>query len=325
MTTSVDTQIAQAEAAADAATDKAIVYTDAAQVVANGYTVPGPAITVVAPVVVPPEYNPNVLLASEFSTDFDTTWNDMEVWVRGLMTDWMNTHFPMLDPAIQTSENTWLLNVVDNGYEGIPALIERAIYDRARAREDEEAVKLSEEAVSHFSSRGFSLPAGILYDGLLTIQQNASNKISTMSRDIAIKQVELSIEMTKLAIQEMTKLRIGLADALANYMRAWMVLPTAAAEIAKAKAEMHKTLWASSADYARAQVAIAGLSLDAQKTNAGINVEMQKLDIGSANTSRELRVNAAIQAAHEMGAVASAARGAQNTIVGSVTTVASQL
>jgi len=320
---SVDTQIANAEAAADAASDKAITYTDTAQTAAQGYSAPGPAIEVVAPVVSPPAYNPNVILATEFASDFDTTWQDMETWVRGLMTDWMNTHFPMLDPAIETSQNAWLLNVVNSGYEGIPALIEQAIWDRARSRETIESIKLEEEAVSFFSARGFSMPPGVLADRLLAVQQTASDKISTISRDIAIKQVELSIEMTKLAIQEMTKLRVGMAGALADFIRAWMTLPQAAADISRAKADLHRVLWESSADYARAQVAIAGLSLDAQKTNTLVNVDLQKLEVDSSNTSRALRVQAAISAADEMGKIAAAARGAQNTIVGSVESIQS--
>lgn len=314
--------IAEANADADVATAKAISYTDSAQLTAQGYSTPGPAVTVVAPTVAPPAYDPNVQLATVFDSDFNATWTDLEVWVRGLMTDWMNTHFPMLDPAIETAENTWLLNVVNSGYAGIPAIIEQAIWDRARSRETQEALRMEEEAVGQLAARGFSLPPGVLADRLLTIQRDASNKISTITRDIAIKQVELSIEMTKIAIQEMTKLRIGLAGALADFMRAWMSLPGAAADIAKAKATLQQVLWNSSADYARAQVSIASLSLDAQKTNAEINVQLQKLGIDSDNTSRNLRVQAAIQAANSMGQIASATHGAQNTLVGAVETTA---
>lgn len=314
--------ISAANSDADAASNKAVAYTDNAQLAAQGYSIPGPAITVVAPTVVPPAYDPNVQLATVFESDFNATWADLETWVRGLMTDWMNTHFPMLDPAIETAENTWLLNVVNSGYAGIPALIEQAIWDRARSRETQEAIKLEEEAIGQLAVRGFSLPPGVLADRLLTVQRSSADKVSTISRDIAIKQVELSIEMTKLAIQEMTKLRIGLAGALADFMRAWMSLPGAAADIAKAKATLQQVLWNSSADYARAQVSIASLSLDAQKTNAEVNVQLQKLGIDSDNASRNLRVQAAIQAANSMGQIASATHGAQNTVVGSVETFA---
>lgn len=318
----VESQIAAANAAADAAGDEALAFSRAAVSAVPYVTGAAQKDVVVAPIVVPPAYNPNVNLSTEFGSDFDSIWGDMEVWMRGLMDDWVNTHFPMLDPAIQTAENAWLLDVVNNGYEGIPAAVEAAMWDRARSKETLDGLRLEEDAYTVFSSRGFSMPVGILNDNVLSVQRDVSNKVSTISRDLAIKQVEIAIDMTKLAIGEMTKLRIGLAQALADFMRAWMTLPAAAAEVAKSKAIMQQTLWASSADYARAQVDVARLSLDEQMFNAKNTATYVDMADDMTKDLAGKRVDAALNAAVQMAKIASAARGAQNTLVGEVTNIA---
>lgn len=320
MATDVATQIANADAVADAAETDLRALIDTAQAAASGYSTTGPAITVTAPSINAPPFNPNTDLSASFQTDFDATWSDLEVWIRGLMTDWMNTYFPILDPALGTAEDAWLLSVINSGYSGIPVALEQAIWDRARGKDTLEALRMEEESASQLSTRGFSTPPGLLYDRLLQVQQSAANKSSTIARELAIKQMEIAVDMVKFAVGEVTKLRIGIAAALADFIRAWMAMPTAAADIARAKSLMHQALWNSSADYIRAQVAIGQLSLDAQKTNALVNVDMQRLDTSLWTEHNKMRVEAALRAADNLGKVATGARSAQNTLVGAIET-----
>lgn len=311
-------QIADARAAATAAQAQAVTYAQNAQTAAMGYTQTGPVDDVVAQVIIPPPFDPSIHLGAEFQSTFDTTWVELETWLRGLMSDWLNTYFPTIDPLLGPAEDSWLLNVVNNGYSGIPPALERAIWERARGKEMIEAVRLENEAVSQFAARGFALPAGVLADRVLQIQQDAANKSATIARELAIKQIEIAVDMAKLAITEITKLRLGIAQALADYIRAWMAIPQAAADIAKAKAQMNQILWQSSADYIRAQVSIAQLDLDAQKMNVATNVELQKTSMSSFDAGLGRRVQAALGAATVMGNSAAASLGAQNTLVGEI-------
>jgi len=317
----VDSSIQSAQQRANEAQTKAESYTDSAQVAAAGYATPGPGVTVTAPTISVPPYAPNMQLGDAFKTDYNTIWADIETWVRGLMTDWMNTYFPVFDRSLGVIEDAWLKNVLENGYSGIPIVLENAIWERARSKDMLEAVRLEDEAMSQFASRGFSLPPGVLASRVIQIQIDASNKSSTIARDLAIKQIENAVEMTKMAVIEITKLRLGIAQALGDFMRAWLTVPQAAADIAKAKSQMQQFLWQSTADYINAQVAVANLSLEAQRVNASTNVELQRLSVQAFNESLGRKVNAAIEAARVMGASASAALGAQNTLVGAVTSI----
>lgn len=273
-------------------------------------------------IVTPPPFTPSIDLSATFKSDYDANLTELETWVRGLMTDWMNTYFPTLDQNLITAEDSWLLDVVNNGYSGIPATLENAIWERARSKEMVEAARLEEEATMQFSTRGFSMPPGALAGRVLQVQQEAANKSATIARDLAIKQIEVAVDMVKFAIGEITKLRLGIAQALADFIRAWMALPQAAADIAKAKAEMQRVLWNSSADYMRAQVAIAQLDLDAKKSNQANWLKASEINAQLDDQKLSRQVNAAVAAAQMLGAQASAARGAQNSLVGSISTTA---
>ena len=316
--------VANAETKAENALDQAVTYTDTAQLIAQGFSSLGPNAVITAESFAVPPYTPNINLGNDFKTDFDTEWNGFEVWVRGLMADYVNTYFPTLNGNILTSENTWLVNVVDNGYLGIPVAVETAIWDRARAKENIDALRLEDEAFNLFSARGFSMPPGVLANRLQTVQQDANNKVSTIARDLAIKQTEISIEMTKFAIGEMVKLRLGIATALAEFMRAWMSLPQMAIDFSKTKAELNKVLWDSSANYIHALVAKANLKLEADKINLVEKVQSDQIFVTNYLGAQKLRVDAAIAAAEEMGKVAAAYATTLNTLgyVGDTTNTA---
>lgn len=318
MAVDLPTQIERANDIASAAEDDLRSLIGDAQVAAGSFSSANAPAVVVAPTVTTPPFNPSVDLSAAFQLDFDATWGDLETWVRGLMSDWMNTYFPRLDTTLGTSEDAWLLSVINNGYSGLPAAYEQAIWNRARSRDTLEALRLEEEAVSQFAARGFSLPPGVLSNRLLTVQQDAANKSSTIARELAIKQMEIAVDMVKFAVGEVSKLRLGIAAALADFIRAWMAMPAAAAEIAKAKAQMHQLLWDSSARYIQAQVAVANLSLETQKTNSDLGLDVGKFNASAGNEMTKVRVETALRSAADMAGIAAAARGAQNTLVGAI-------
>lgn len=313
--------IANALAKSDDALSKVVDYTRTAQTVAQGFTSFNPNNIVIPEAFSVPPFVPNQNLATQYGADFDLIWSDMEGWTKELMANYVDSHFPVSDPAIETSQNVWLLDVVNNGYLGIPVNIEIAMWDRARSKDTLEATRMEEEASSQMSARGFSAPPGVLFGRLQLVQQEAANKSSTIARDLAIKQTEISIDMTKFAVQEMTKLRLGIAAALADYLRAWMTLPAAAAEIAKAKAELSRTLWDSSANYIQALVSKANLKLEADKSNLNAKVTLDKISVDNFLGSQKLRVDTAVSAADALGKVAAAYANSMNTLghIGDIT------
>jgi hypothetical protein len=316
MAASVDDQIAKIQELVDGKIDEAKVYTDDGiekaseeanldQGIAGGTLQP----------LDPPPFDPTPYQTTEWDNDFERLWKDLEDWIRDLMTGYMDTYFPKLDACIQVQEDHWLCEVVGSGYMGIPNTVETQIWDRSRTREVLDAQRLSDEATAAWAARGFSIPNGALLAQSYAAQAASFDKNASHSREVAIKHMEISVDMTKVAIQEMTKLRIGMADALGNYIRAWLGLPAAAASIAGQKWDMNKFMRDSAAAYYNAMVnelrVNADYTLGIEKLVLTQNVE----ELHSRDKRIDRQVGSAMKAAEGMANIASSGIGAQNTLV----------
>lgn len=83
------------------------------------------------------------------------------------------------------------------GGTGLPAAIEQALFDRARARETKEAAALVQGVAEDFSNRGFAEPSAIMARRMMQVRQANQDKASALSRDILIKAAELEIQQLR--------------------------------------------------------------------------------------------------------------------------------
>ena len=87
-----------------------------------------------------------------------------------------------------------------NGGTGLAPAVEQAIWDRARSRETQTALANQTEVMRTSEALGFPLPSGVLASQLRAAQEDYYNKLSGLSRDIAIKQADMEQENLKAAI-----------------------------------------------------------------------------------------------------------------------------
>ena len=87
-----------------------------------------------------------------------------------------------------------------SGGTGLPAAIELALFDRGRNRNDQLTIKASIESLEEWSSRGFSLPSGIVNERLRLVRQENQNKNSELNRDLTIQFHEKEIEQLNFAV-----------------------------------------------------------------------------------------------------------------------------
>jgi len=99
-----------------------------------------------------------------------------------------------------------LLDAIENGGYGIEPADEAALWQRARDREVEAAIMEQEQMYSVSASRGFPYPPGDLNIAVARSVQNLANKMSSLSRDIAIKRGDLYVENRKFTITEIRAL-----------------------------------------------------------------------------------------------------------------------
>ena len=98
------------------------------------------------------------------------------------------------------------------GGTGLAPAVEQAIWDRARSRETQISLANEAEVMRNSEAFGFQLPSGVLAAQLRDAQQAYYDKLSGLSRDVAIKQAELEQENLKQTIDAGMRLEGQLID-----------------------------------------------------------------------------------------------------------------
>lgn len=205
------------------------------------------------------------------------------------------------------------------GGTGLPAAVEQAIWDRARSRETQVALANEAEIMRTSEALGFQLPTGVLAAQLREAQQNYYDKLSGLSRDVAIKQAELEQENLKQTIASGMQLEGQLIDYSYKLEQLTFDAAKTAAENAlqvyNAQVEQFKALLSAYNTYAAAyktimdaelsKVEVYKAELQAEQTKAEVNqslvqqfkaqieaglsqVEIFKAQVGAANTMVQL-------------------------------------
>lgn len=104
------------------------------------------------------------------------------------------------------------LNSRLTGGTGLPAAVEQAIWDRARDRETRSAQANIDQVQRSADALGFQLPAGTVAAQQREAERNYYDKLSELSRDIAIKQADLEQSNLKDTIAAGMQLESQLID-----------------------------------------------------------------------------------------------------------------
>lgn len=139
------------------------------------------------PTVTLPVFNPLVAMPE---ADFATVTNNF-AWAEAAY------QTTLLDAATAK-----LLDDLQNGGYGIETADEDALWERERARQIEATNFAIEEIRRGSAMRGFPLPPGDLEVSVQRAVQDASNKLSAVSRDIALKRADMFVENRKFTLQE---------------------------------------------------------------------------------------------------------------------------
>lgn len=105
-----------------------------------------------------------------------------------------------------------VINARIQGGTGLNPVVEQAIWDRSRDRETQIALAREQEVMRSAEALGFPLPSGVLAGQLADARREYHDKLSGLSRDIAIKQAELEQANVKDAIAQGLALEGQLMD-----------------------------------------------------------------------------------------------------------------
>lgn len=170
------------------------------------------------------------------------------------------------------------INARLNGASGLAPAIEQGIWDRARDRETQIALAREEEAKRAAEAMGFPLPTGALAGMLADSRREYADKLSSLSRDVAIKQAELAQENLRHAIDTAISLETQLMDQA--YKLEQLVF-----EAAKATAD--NEIQAHNAALEQFKALLAGYQAYASAYETLIKAELNKVEVFKALLSAE--------------------------------------
>lgn len=104
---------------------------------------------------------------------------------------------PLLVSEIKTAIQSMLA-----GTTGLPRVVEELLWARQAEREAEQAAAAVQDALSEFSTRGFTLPSGPLQSKLMQVRQNSQNQKNTLGRDVMIRVHEVLVDQFKFGVAQ---------------------------------------------------------------------------------------------------------------------------
>lgn len=177
------------------------------------------------------------------------------------------------------------------GGTGLSPAVEQALWDRARSRETAIALANESEIMRSSEALGFQLPTGVLAAQLREAQQNYYDKLSTLSRDVSIKQAELEQENLKQTIAQGMELEGKLLDY--SYKLEQLTFETAKAyadnaiQVYNAAVEQYKALLSGYQTYAAAYKTIIDSEL--------AKVEVYKAELSGEQTKAQINNTLVLQ------------------------------
>lgn len=170
------------------------------------------------------------------------------------------------------------LNARIQGGTGLNPSVEQQIFDRGRDRETQIALAKEQEVLRGSEALGFALPSGVLAAQLADARREYQDKLSSLSRDITIKQAEL--EQTNL--QQATTLALQLESTL---LEDAYKLEALAVDVAKATAD--NAIAAHNAAVEHYKALLAGYQAYASAYQTVIQAELNKVEVFKALLSAE--------------------------------------
>ena len=170
------------------------------------------------------------------------------------------------------------INARLTGASGLSPAVEQGIWDRARDRETQIALAREEEAKRAAEAMGFPLPTGALAGMLADSRREYHDKLSSLSRDVAIKQAELAQENLRHAIDTAISLETQLMDQA--YKLELLVF-----EAAKAAAD--NEIQAHNAALEHFKALLAGYQAYASAYETLIKAELNKVEVFKVLLSAE--------------------------------------
>lgn len=190
---------------------------------------------------------------------------------------WLAKYFPAMNGCFKNQPEETLCAILSGVKPyGLDKSILDMVWNQARDRAGRTLRSEQATLAATFSNRGFSLPPGAMVDMMTQADQRASDVILDVSREQAIKDADIKIDIFKTGLQLSVQLKTAVLSALADFYRLWITVPDKDIERAKVRAQAQAALYSALSSYYNVEVAFEELSLKAQMAGASTDIDVDR-------------------------------------------------
>lgn len=312
----IDAAVSRTESLSNEVTTYASQAANAAKDISIQYPPEGGGFMQLA--VEPNVYIPTRLDKTEVSTEYDRMYNRFVTLLSNKLNEFMTTYFPVTSDAYDEAQ-AWLVSTINGGVTGIPTAVESQIWQRARDKILIDNAAAQDAAYTEFASRGMPLPPGALNAKLNDLAVAAHTQAAEVSRETAIKQVEIQIQNVRFAVEQALKMRLGAVSAAIEYIKAYALAMDGSAKYALALPDMQATLINAAANFYNARIHYDEVSAKSAELSLNTAFKTAELMVQQNIGTVTAKVNASVAAANAIAGVAAAASSSLNSLVQSTT------
>lgn len=169
----------------------------------------------------------SVIRASQ-QESFQTSFHSVEGYVDSFITKFGPDIKDQMQ-AISSRLSTYLA-----GGTGLVPAVENAIYERAKGKNNAEAMRVRDTTLADMASRGFTLPSGAMLSLLQQARQGAADNNARAASEIVVQQAELEQKNLQFAMNTLVALRSTIINASIAYFQNLIALNGQSLEYAKA-------------------------------------------------------------------------------------------
>lgn len=198
-------------------------------------------------------------------------------WLNEQADAWISKYFPEINGCFKTQPEETLCSILSGTRPfGLDKTVLDIVWNQARDRAYRTAGTEQDTVVALYATRGFTLPAGAMVDTIAQIERRASDVALDISRDQAIKDADIKVDIFKLGLQLATQLKTAILSALADFYRMWVTIPDKDIERARIKASAQAALYNALSSYYNVEIAFQELRLKSGQTTAEIDLGVDR-------------------------------------------------
>jgi hypothetical protein len=265
------------------------------------------------PTVNVPLFSPDIDLAELMDLASDGNITYFTEKLADEFTKFMNSWFP--DHGVHIDDLQARVTAMLNGESGLPRAIEDAIWERGRSRIGKDYLALTQTVASEMSSRGFSIPNGVMVARLDEAKFAGHSATAGFSRDVAIRQAEIAIENLRFAMTMAANHRKDAINAAIQFVGSIMTtILDKGIEKAKLIVDAKTALWDASNRYYATLIDNGRLMLGYEQLLETRSIEIARLMTSIAQGDTERYTNGAVAGATSMANIAASAYSSLNTL-----------